>query len=120
MRAVTMLAFAVLCASTTAEAQRLYKHVDENGKVTFTDRAPTPGQKPEKLKAANVETPDARRQTEYAHRERQREEQAERMAQQQRYQSQRRREFEAEQERRTKERDPNSPIQDPYRPHVRR
>ena len=94
-----------------------YKHVDEKGNVTFTDRPQTPGQKAEKLKAANMESPDARRQTEYAHRERQREDQAERMAQQQRYQSQRRRELEAEQERRVKERDPNSPIQDPARPH---
>jgi hypothetical protein len=108
--------------SAPAAAQKLYKHVDEKGNVTYTDRAPKGDQKAEKLKAPNVASPEASRQLQYAAREKQREEQLERQAQQQRHLSQRRREIEAERERRLKEREANpySPEQAPAVPRVRR
>jgi hypothetical protein len=115
-----MLIITALVLSTPLLAQKLYRHVDENGKVVFSDRAPQPGQKAETQKAANVASPEARRQLQIAERARQREEQAERHAQQQRYLSQRRRDAEAEQERRAKEANPYSPQQEPRQPRVRR
>jgi hypothetical protein len=114
----TLLAVLLALASPAA-AQKLYKHVDANGNVVFTDRPVNAGQKAEKPKTANVASPEAVRQLEYAERERRREERAERAAQQQRYLSQRRREAQAERERRAREADPYSPIQDPARPRVR-
>lgn len=117
-----MLIITALVLSTPLLAQKLYRHVDENGKVVYSDRAPQAGHKAETQKAANVASPEARRQLENAERAREREEQAERHAQQQRHLSQRRREAEAERERRAKEREANpySPQQEPYQPRVRR
>lgn len=110
----------LLLSSSTALGQKLYKHVDADGKVVFSDRPAAAGQKAVPQKSANVASPEATRQLEHARRQNLREEQAERFAQQQRHQAQRRREAEAERERREKEADPNSPIQDPARPRVRR
>jgi len=116
-----LIALAVaLAASLAASAQNVYRHVDENGKVTFADRPREADQKAEKRRAANVESPDARRQLDYQLSERQREEQADRMAQQRRYLSRRQQEIQAERERRLRESDPYSPPQDPYRPRARR
>jgi uncharacterized protein DUF4124 len=112
-----LLAFAV---AGPAFAQKLYRHVDEKGKVTYADRPQEAGQAAEKPKTANVESPEARRQLHYHLQDRQREEQAERAAQQRRYQSQRQRELEAERQQRLKEADPYNPVQDPYRPRARR
>jgi hypothetical protein len=110
----------LLLSSSTALAQRLYKHVDADGKVIFSDRPAQGDQEPIEQKSNNVATPEARRQLESQLREKRREEEAQRLAQQQRYQAQRRREAEAERERRAKEADPYSPEQDPARPRVRR
>lgn len=119
MRALLAAALALALASP-ALAQKLYKHVDKDGKVTFADRPQQAGQKAEKPKVANVESPEARRQLQHQMYERQREEHADRMAQQQRAYAQRQREMEAERERRATEIDPYSPPQEPYRPRVRR
>src|SRR5688572_16564424 len=116
MRTRLIFAALILTICTSAVAQKLYRHVDEKGNVTFSDRPKQAGQKAEKPKTANVMSPEARRQLEYGEYARQREEQAERTAQQQRHYAQRRREIEAEQERRVKEADPYSPPQDAYRP----
>lgn len=102
-----------------APVQRLYKHVDEKGNVVFTDRPQRAGQKAEKTKPANVESPESTRQLEYARRERLRENRAEQAAQQQRHYAQRRRDWQEQHERRAKEADPYSPIQAPARPRVR-
>jgi hypothetical protein len=108
-----LLAFAV---AGPAFSQKLYRHVDEKGKVTYADRPQEAGQAAEKPKTANVESPEARRQLHYHLQDRQREEQAERAAQQRRYQ----RELEAERQQRLKDADPYNPVQDPYRPRARR
>jgi len=110
----------VVLTSSTGFAQKLYRHVDADGKVVFSDRPAAAGQKALQQKSANVAAPEATRQVDNARREKLREEQAERLAQQQRYQAQQRRELEAERERRAKEADPYAPIQDPARPRVRR
>jgi len=109
----------MLLWSLDVAAQKLYKHVDADGKIVYTDRPQEAGQKAIVQKAPNVASPEATRQVEHARREKLREEQAERLAQQQRYQAQRQREMQAERERRAKEQDPYSPIQDPARPRVR-
>ena len=116
---IAVLALLVLSPSTVL-AQKLYKHVDADGKIVYTDRPAEAGQKAIVQKAPNVASPEARRQDEYGRRQSLREEQAERAAQQQRHLAQRRREAEAEMERRAKEADPYAPIQDPARPRVRR
>jgi hypothetical protein len=110
----------LVLASSTVFAQKLYRHVDADGKVVFSDRPEKAGQKALPHKSANVASPEATRQLEHDRRAKLREEQAERLAQQQRYQAQRHRELAAERERRAKEADPYSPIQDPARPRVRR
>jgi hypothetical protein len=110
----------LLLLSSTTLAQRLYKHVDADGKVVFSDRPAQGDQEPIEQRSGNVASPEATRQLQYQLREKRREEQAERFAQQQRHQAQRRREAEAEWERRAKEADPYSPIQDPARGRVRR
>jgi hypothetical protein len=120
MRAALVAASLALATCAPASAQTLYRHVDGNGNVTFADRPQQAGQKAEKPKAGNVESPEASRQLRYQLDDRQREEQADRMAQQQRHHAQRQREMEAELERRQKEADPYSPQQEPYRPRVRR
>ena len=119
MRAALIAGSLALAACWPAFAQKVYRHVDERGKVTFADRPQEAGQKAEKQKTANVESAEARRQLDHQLDDRQREEQASRMAQQQRHQAQRQREMEAELERRAREADPNSPPQDPYRPRRR-
>jgi hypothetical protein len=121
MRVVLVSLSLMMLFSSAALAQKLYKHVDADGKVVFSDRPAEAGQKAIPQKGPNVASPEATRQLEYARREKLREEQAERIAQQQRYHAQRLREAEAERERRLKEADPNAPIQqDPARPRVRR
>jgi Domain of unknown function (DUF4124) len=110
----------LVLSSSTVLAQKLYKHVDADGKIVYTDRPAEAGQKPIVQKSPNVASPEARRQDDYARRQSLREEQAERMAQQQRHLAQRRRDAEAERERRAKEADPYSPIQDPARPRAKR
>jgi hypothetical protein len=111
-----------LMLSTPTIAQKLYKHVDETGKIVFTDRPPQAGAKAEKQKPPNVAAPEATRQLRYEAQASEREERADRAAQQQRHRAQQQREMEAERERRAKERESNpySPDQDPYRPRVRR
>jgi hypothetical protein len=106
-------------APPKAEQKKLYKHVDADGKVVFSDRPATADQKAIQQKSANVASPEATRQLKQQLHDRQREEQAERDAQRQRHYAQQRREAEAERDRRKKEADPNSPIQDPARPRVR-
>jgi len=120
MRSALPAVLLALAVAWPAFAQKLYRHVDEKGKVTYADRPQEAGQPAEKPKTANVESPEARRQLYYHEQDRQREEQAERAAQQRRYHSQRQRELEAERERRLKETDPYNPPQDPYRPRVHR
>jgi hypothetical protein len=122
MHFAVIAAVATLVVCMPAAAQKLYRHVDENGKVVYTDRPQHANQKAEKLKAPNVTSPEASRQLDYAVRERKREEQAERLAQQQRAMAQRQREFEEERERRYREAEANpySPPQAPARPRAKR
>jgi uncharacterized protein DUF4124 len=120
MRAALIVTGLVLTMCTPVLAQKLYRHVDEKGNVSFSDRPQQAGQKAEKPNVPNVASPEERRQLQYGEYASQREEQAERAAQQQRHYAQRRREAEAERERRAKEADPYSPPQDGYRPRVRR
>jgi hypothetical protein len=42
---ITLLAIAGCTLATTASAQKLYKHVDEKGVVTYSDRPDTVGEK---------------------------------------------------------------------------
>ena len=119
MRAALPAALLALAVAWPAFAQKLYRHVDEKGKVTYADRPQEAGQQVEKPKTTNVESPEARRQLHYHMEDRQREEHYDRAAQQRRYQSQRQRELEAEQERQRREYDPDNPPQYPYRPRVR-
>ncbi len=118
------LAAALLLAAAypaDAPAQRLYKHVDAKGKVTYTDRPADAGHKAEKPRPANVASPEAVRQDYLQEQGRLREERAERLAQQERYVAQRRREQEAAaRERSVREADPYNPVQQPARPRVRR
>jgi hypothetical protein len=119
MRSVLFLVI-ILVLSAPAVAQKLYKHVDEKGNVTYTDRPAKADQKPEKPKNPNVASPEARQQLQHAELERRREEALERQAQQRRYLSQQRREMEAEKARHAKEENPYSPEQQPALPRVRR
>jgi len=120
MRAASLAALLAFAVAGPSLAQKLYRHVDQNGKVTYADRPQEAGQQAEQPKTHNVESPEARRQLHYHLQDRQREEQAERAAQQRRYQSQRQRELEAEQQQRLKEADPYNPVQDPHRARARR
>jgi hypothetical protein len=115
-----LLLFVALGMAAPALAQKLYKHVDENGNVLFSDRPPQAGHKAETLRSPNVAAPEATRQLQYAEYRRLWEEHLERQVQQQRYFAQRRREMEAEREKRAQEADPYSPEQAPSRPRVRR
>ncbi len=57
------LAFVVfLSLPIPAIAQQLYKHVDANGKVTFSDRPQQAGDKQEEVHTPNVATPEERQQ----------------------------------------------------------
>jgi hypothetical protein len=55
----------------------MYKHVDESGAVTYSDRPQRPGQEALHLPPPNVATPEARRQLEIARQAYEREERAE-------------------------------------------
>jgi hypothetical protein len=59
----------------------LYKHVDESGSVTYSDRPRWPGEQALHLPPPNVATPEARRQLELARQAFEREERAEQEAQ---------------------------------------
>ena len=92
-----LLAIFVLGASlagSSANAQKLYKHVDKDGKVYYTDRPAEAGQKAANLPPVNVQSPEANRQLRNELHNRQREEAAERAAAQRRHQSVVRRERE--------------------------
>ncbi len=67
--------------------QKLYKHVDKNGRVYYTDRPTEGGQKTHNLPPPNVESPEASRQLRNDLYNRQREEAAERNAAQRRHYS---------------------------------
>src|SRR5579885_1053759 len=56
-----LLAVMFLSAALPAAAG-LYKHVDADGKVTYSDRPSRPEQKPIELPPVNVASPEARRQ----------------------------------------------------------
>ena len=56
------LLLATAGATATASAQSLYKYTDKNGKVTYSDKAPKPGEKAELVKIdsnANIISPPA-------------------------------------------------------------
>lgn len=75
---------AALAAGVAHAANKLYRHVDEKGNVTYTDRPPQAGQQAEKTKPPNVASPEARRQMEMEREAALRRQQAERAAQQRR------------------------------------
>jgi len=52
----------VFLSSALPAAAALFKHVDAEGRVTYSDRPNEPGQKPLELPPPNVTTPEARRQ----------------------------------------------------------
>ncbi len=57
-----VLSVVLLALSPHATAQKLYKHVDKDGKVYYTDRPVEAGQKTMKLSTPNVASPEASRQ----------------------------------------------------------
>lgn len=76
---------AVLLAAVSAQAaDKLYRHVDAKGNVTYTDRPAQAGQKPEKIAPANTASAEARRQMELERRDSLRRQQEERVAAQRR------------------------------------
>src|SRR5262245_31969194 len=76
----TLLAF----SSGSSIAQKLYRHVDENGKVSYSDRPQQAAQKAEKTHKPNVESREATRQMQIGEQESRREEAAQRQAAQRR------------------------------------
>jgi hypothetical protein len=60
-----------------AAAAELYRHVDETGKVTYSDRPRQPYQQVRRLPAPNIATPEARLQLDLARQASEREAQAE-------------------------------------------
>lgn len=54
----------VLTSVASAQGGKLYRHVDEQGNITFSDRPAKAHQTPEKLKAPNVASPEVSRQIE--------------------------------------------------------
>ncbi len=58
----TALCVVLLALSPLAAAQKLYKHVDKDGKVYYTDRPVEAGQKTMNLSTPNVASPEASRQ----------------------------------------------------------
>lgn len=120
MRTLMAATALLLLLSTPTIGQKLYRHVDEKGVVTYTDRPREAGQKAEKAKPTNVESPDATRQMHLQLNARNREDQAERAAQRRRHVAQQQRDAEAERRRREAEANPYSPEQEPHRPRVRR
>ena len=75
MRALWLLVLG--CSMSAPACAALYRHVDESGAVTYTDRPQGPGHAPLQLPPPNVATPEARRQLELARQRMEREERAE-------------------------------------------
>jgi hypothetical protein len=48
---ISLLAAGLIASSVQVSAQVLYKYVDANGKVTYSDKAPKPGEKAERITA---------------------------------------------------------------------
>lgn len=48
---IALLAAGLIASSVQVSAQVLYKYVDANGKVTYSDKAPKPGEKAERITA---------------------------------------------------------------------
>jgi hypothetical protein len=65
------------CSVGVPATAALYRHVDETGKVSYSDRPQQPFQEALRLPPPNVATPEARRQLEIARQASAREEQAE-------------------------------------------
>lgn len=77
-------AIALACVHGTGVAQKMYKHVDEKGNVSFSDRPQKAQQKTEKAQAPNVASREATRQLQIESQNSMREEQAQRAAAQRR------------------------------------
>jgi hypothetical protein len=77
-------ALALAAMPHNSSAQKLYKHVDEKGNVSFSDRPQKADQKSEKTQKPNVASREATRQTQIGEQNSRREEAAERMAAQRR------------------------------------
>lgn len=60
----TTIAAALLLFCACVQAGQLYRHVDEKGNVTFSDRPQQADQKTEKQKSANAASSEATRQME--------------------------------------------------------
>lgn len=73
-----------MVVSQVSTAQTLYRHVDANGKVSYSDRPQSSAEKGIKPPPANVSSPEARRQLYQEQRNSEREEMLQRRAQQQR------------------------------------
>jgi hypothetical protein len=73
----SLLLFVLGCSVSVSAAAALYRHVDDAGKVTYSDRPQQPHQEPLRLPPPNVATPEARRQLDIARQASEREEQAE-------------------------------------------
>jgi hypothetical protein len=102
---------AVLAVSSgTSLAQKMYRHVDEKGNVSFSDRPQKAEQKAEKTQKPNVASREATRQLQIQDAASKREEAAERAAAQRRAAAvaQRERAEKARQKREEEERNPGS------------
>jgi hypothetical protein len=75
-----------LQSKPAAQPRQMYKHVDENGRVVYTDAPKDAAQKGAKLNSSvNVSSPEARRQMQIEDQNNRREEYAERAAAARRY-----------------------------------
>ena len=84
MRPLLSAALVLTVAFAPAFAQGVYRHVDERGRVTFSDVPPDKSAQRLKQTAPNVGSPEAVKQLEIAKRERQQLEAEERLAAQRR------------------------------------
>ena len=84
MRPLLSAALVLIVAFAPAFAQGVYRHVDERGRVTFSDVPPDKSAQRLKQAAPNVGSPEAVKQLEIAKRERQQLEAEERLAAQRR------------------------------------
>ena len=84
MRTGLAAALACSCALAPVLAQVVYRHVDERGRVTFSDVPPDKTARPLKQAAPNVGSKDAVNQLDMAKRERQQQDAEERSAAQRR------------------------------------
>lgn len=75
MRALWLLVCG--CLIGTPSVAGVYRHMDESGNVTYSDRPQAPGHSELLLPPPNVATPEARRQLELARQRMEREERAE-------------------------------------------